>query len=173
MGVEGGKGGRSGHLVLFLLLELLPADSPLLLALKLVVQQKERFLVGLGSTNDGEHPLAGIVVRLLGNGDLGTRQTANLGNLGSIAADDASHHVARNGDVLGAQVAGLGGGARTRRRRRTSLHAPSLTVRAACAHSGRTRWLVEFFETDVSMWLFSSGVTSGTPKALECRAGAA
>lgn len=56
--------------ILLILLKLLAANTALLLALKLVVEQEEGFFVGLRSANDSEHPFTGFVMGLLGNRNL-------------------------------------------------------------------------------------------------------
>jgi hypothetical protein len=81
------------------------ANATLLLTLKLVVEQEESLLIGLGSTNNSEHALASFVMRGLGDGDLGTRKTADFCDLRTGTADDATHHVGGNRDILGANVA--------------------------------------------------------------------
>ena len=93
--------------ILFLLLQLLPAYPSLLFALQLVVEEEERLLVRLGGPDDREHALAGLVVRFLRDRDFRAGQSSNLGDLGTIAADDAANHVGRDGDILCAEVRGL------------------------------------------------------------------
>ena len=102
-------------------------DTPVLLALELVVKQEQCLLVRLGCANDGEHSLAGIIMGLLGNGYLRTRQTSNLGDLGPATTDDAANHVGGDGDVLGAEVGGLSGG----RTRRSTAFPRRVTIRAS------------------------------------------
>lgn len=72
-----------------------------LLTLEVLVEEVEGSLVGLGGAHDGEHALSGIIVWCLGDGDSGSRGLADLGDLASATADDASNHVGWNGDVLG------------------------------------------------------------------------
>lgn len=97
------------HLVLhFLLLLLITTYASLLLALELVIEQEERLLVGLRRADNREHALASFVMRFLCDGDLGSRQASNLGDFGSIAANDTADHVGGDGDVLGAEVGGWG-----------------------------------------------------------------
>ena len=72
-----------------------------LLTLKVLVEEVEGSLVGLGGAHDSEHALAGIIVWCLGDGDSGSRGLADLGDLASTTADDASNHVRWNRDVLG------------------------------------------------------------------------
>lgn len=84
----------------------LTTNAPFLLALKLVVEEEQGFFVCLGRPDDGEHTFASIIVRGLGDGDLGTRQATDFGNFGSAATNDAAHHVGGDGDVLSAEVSG-------------------------------------------------------------------
>jgi len=63
--------GSDRLLLHFFLLQLLPPNTPLLLAFQLIVEQEESFLIRLRRTDDGEHALAGLVVRFFGDGDLG------------------------------------------------------------------------------------------------------
>lgn len=96
-----------GVRLLLLLRLLLPPDPPLFFALQLVVKQEECLLVRLRCANDRKHALTRLIVRCLGNGDLGPRQTTNLGDLGPAAANNAAYHVGRNGDVLRPQIGWL------------------------------------------------------------------
>ena len=96
--------------ILFLLLQLLPAYPSLLFALQLVVEEEEGLLIRLWRPNDREHALARVIVRFLGNADLRTRETTDLRDFRTVAANDATDHVRRNGDVLRPQIAGLGRG---------------------------------------------------------------
>ena len=72
-----------------------------LLALKVLVEKVESSLVGLGGSHDGEHALSGIVMWCLGDGNSSSRGLADLGDLASTTADDASDHIRWDGDVLG------------------------------------------------------------------------
>ena len=60
------------------------------LTLQLVVQQEQGLFVGLGGSNDGEHPLATVVMRSLGDADLGSGKTSDLGDLGSSTSAEAT-----------------------------------------------------------------------------------
>lgn len=89
-----------------------------LLRLKVLVEQEKGRLVSLGGTHDGEHAFATFVVgslyklviwdmgfygeevSYLGDRDAGTGGFANLGNLASSTANDATDHVSRDADVL-------------------------------------------------------------------------
>ena len=82
---------------LFAVLELATAH---LLGLEVLVQQEESRLVSLGSAHDGEHAFASLIMRSLGDRDAGARSLADLADLAASAADDASHHVCRNANVL-------------------------------------------------------------------------
>jgi hypothetical protein len=82
----------------------LSSNPPLFLHFQLIVEQEESFLVGLGCTYDGEHPLTSLVVRGLSDADFGPGEAADFSDLGATAADDAAHHVRRNRDVLGSEV---------------------------------------------------------------------
>jgi len=90
-----------------------------LLGLELRVEKHESSLGGLGGTDDGEHPLSSVVMGDLGDRDPGSRQSSDLGDLGSTSttnmlvwvcvgcrfnSHDTSDHVAGNGDVLGSEV---------------------------------------------------------------------
>lgn len=75
-----------------------------LLCLKVLVKEVQRLLVGIGTASDGEHALAGLVMRSLGNADAGARGLADLADLAATTANDASDHVRGNGDVLGLDV---------------------------------------------------------------------
>lgn len=78
-------------------LELAPAH---LFSFEIFVQEEKGRLIGLGSTHDGKHALASLVVGSLGNGDAGTRRLADLANLAASAANNASHHVCGDANVL-------------------------------------------------------------------------
>jgi len=93
--------------------------TSLLLGLELRVEKHESSLGGLGGTDDGEHPLSTVVMGDLGDRDPGSRQSSDLGDLGSTSTTgmlawvyikskcdlhDTSYHVAGNGDVLGSKV---------------------------------------------------------------------
>jgi hypothetical protein len=56
-----------------------------LLGLELRVEKHESSLGGLGGTDDGEHPLSSIVMGDLGDRDPGSRQSSDLGDLGSTS----------------------------------------------------------------------------------------
>ena len=71
-----------------------------LLALEVLVQEVKCSLVVLGAAHDGEHSLASVIVRSLGNRDPGAGGLADLADLASTTADNASNHVGRNADVL-------------------------------------------------------------------------
>lgn len=71
-----------------------------LLALEVLVQEVKGGLVGLGAAHDGEHSLASVIVRSLGNRDSSAGSLADLADLASTTANDASNHVGRNADVL-------------------------------------------------------------------------
>lgn len=71
-----------------------------LLRLQVLVQEIQRLLVRLGATHDGEHTLTGLIMRGLGNRDPSSRAPADLSDLGSSPANDASNHVSGNADVL-------------------------------------------------------------------------
>jgi hypothetical protein len=79
---------RDGSVALFLGLA-----ASHLLGFQVLVQEVERLLVGTGATSDGEHALASIIVRSLGNGDAGTRRFADLADLAATATDDAANHI--------------------------------------------------------------------------------
>lgn len=71
-----------------------------LLGFEVFVQKIQGFLIRLGTAHDGEHALAGIIVRSLGDRDPRSGAPTDLSNLASSSTDDASHHVSRNADVL-------------------------------------------------------------------------
>lgn len=72
-----------------------------LLALQVLVEEVESSLVGLSGAHDGEHALSSVIVWCLGDGNSGSRGLADLRDLASTTADDASNHVRWNGDILG------------------------------------------------------------------------
>src|SRR6266404_4882675 len=92
---------------LFLLALMLLPDPPLLLTLQLIIEQEERLLVCLWSTDNGEHTLACLIVWRFGNGDLGARKTPDLSNFGATTADDASNHIRWYGDILSTEICGV------------------------------------------------------------------
>lgn len=53
------------------------------LTLELVVKQEQGLFVGLGRSDDGEHPLAAVIVGSLGDRNLGPGKSSDLGDLGS------------------------------------------------------------------------------------------
>lgn len=90
------------------------AHTALFLALKLVVEQEERLFVRLRRADNREHALASLIMRSLGDGDLRTRETTDLSDLGTASPNNAAHHVGGDGDVLGADVtADLSGSGRS------------------------------------------------------------
>lgn len=66
------------------------------LTLQLIVQQEQGLFIGLGGSNDGEHPLAAVVVRSLGDADLGPGKTSDLGDLGSSTSAEATIDLTRS-----------------------------------------------------------------------------
>lgn len=90
------KAAGRGHGSLFL--RLLAATH--LLPLEVLVQQVQGFLVGTGTSHDGEHPLAALIVRCFGDGDAGAGALADLADFGPTSADDTANHIGRNADVL-------------------------------------------------------------------------
>lgn len=80
-----------------LLLDLLTTS---LLCFEVLVQKVKRLLVRSGTTGDGEHTLASLIMRSLGDRDAGTRVLADVTDLSATAADDASNHVRGDADVL-------------------------------------------------------------------------
>lgn len=85
-------------------------DSSLLLALELVVEQEESLFVSLRGTDDGEHSLSRLIVGLLGDRYPGSRESSNLGDLGTTSTDDATDHVGGDRDRLGSHVRVVGHG---------------------------------------------------------------
>ena len=75
--------------------------TPSLLRFQVFVQQVECLFVSRGTAHDREHAFASLVVGCLGDRDACTRALADLTDLGSSAANDATDHVCRNADVLG------------------------------------------------------------------------
>jgi hypothetical protein len=71
-----------------------------LLGLQVLVEKVQRRLVSLGTTHDGEHPFTSVIMRRLGNADSRARGLPDLRDLAAGAANDASHHVRRDRDVL-------------------------------------------------------------------------
>ena len=91
--------------------------APHLLRLEVLVEEKEGRLIGLGRSHDGEHALAGLIVRslrgmlvttlngtasltCLSDGDSGSGGLPDLADLAAGAADDAANHVCRDADIL-------------------------------------------------------------------------
>ena len=79
--------------ILLILLKLLTSNTALFLALELIIEQEKSLLVRLRSTDDGEHPFTSVIMRLLGNRNLGSRQAADFRDFCSVSANDASDHV--------------------------------------------------------------------------------
>ena len=71
-----------------------------LLGLEVLIQEVQSRLVGLSTAHDGEHALSSLIMRSLGNADASTRCLADLTDLATSSANDASNHVRRNADVL-------------------------------------------------------------------------
>lgn len=84
-----------------LLLVLRQLTTTSLFGFKVLVQEIQSLLVGLGASHDGEHALTGLVVRGFGNRDASSRASSDLRDLGAATANDATHHVSRDADVLG------------------------------------------------------------------------
>jgi len=120
-----------------------------LLGLQVLVQQIESLLIGTGTTSDGEHALAGVIMRCLGDGDAGVGRLADLADLATAASDDTADHVRRDADVLGLHLFAILGvrwgrgpaggiGARSSRkgrRRVTEVSAVTSAVVRASAHT--------------------------------------
>lgn len=75
-----------------------------LLSLEVLVQQVKRSLVGLSASHDGEHALTSVVMRCLSDADAGSGSLADLTDLATSAANDTSHHVRRNADILSLEL---------------------------------------------------------------------
>lgn len=56
---------------------------------------EEENVLGLGASNDGEHPLSGLVMGNLGDGDLGSRKSSDLGDLGSSSTAEGKRRTRR------------------------------------------------------------------------------
>lgn len=80
------------------------AHPSLLLNLQLTIQQIQRLFIRLGGPDDRKHPLARLVVRVLGDTDPRAGETSDFRDFGAGAADDAADHVGGDRDVLGLQV---------------------------------------------------------------------
>lgn len=79
------------HLALVVSLVMaLRGDALGLLLLELAVEHVQGALEVLGRAGDGEHALARLVVRVLGDADLRARGRADLVDLGAAASDDAA-----------------------------------------------------------------------------------
>ena len=87
-------------------------DPSLLLNLQLTIQQVQGLFIRLGGPNDRKHPLARLVVRVLGDTNSGAGETSDFRDFGTGAADDAADHVRGDRDVLGLEVSGRGGRSR-------------------------------------------------------------
>lgn len=75
-----------------------------LLRLEIFVEKVKCLFIRAGTTGDGEHALASLIMRCLGDRNAGARCLADLADLAATAADDAANHVCGNADVLGLDI---------------------------------------------------------------------
>lgn len=75
-----------------------------LLGFEVLVQKVKCLLVRTWTTGDGEHALASVVVRSLGDRDTGTGALADLADLAATASNDAADHVSGDADVLSLDI---------------------------------------------------------------------
>lgn len=71
-----------------------------LFLLQVLVQEIQGLLIGLWTASDGEHALASIIVRCLGNGNACSGALSDLADLAASTTNDATNHVGRDADVL-------------------------------------------------------------------------
>ena len=72
-----------------------------LFSLEIFVEQIEGFLVTSCTASNGEHALASLVVRGLGNRNSSAGAAPDFADLATGTANDAANHVGGNADVLG------------------------------------------------------------------------
>lgn len=75
-----------------------------LLGLEVLIEQVQGLLVGTGAAGDGEHALASVIMRGLGDGNAGAGRFTDLTNLAATAPDNAANHVGGNADILRLQL---------------------------------------------------------------------
>lgn len=75
-----------------------------LLVLEVLVEQEKSLLVGSMAAHDCEHALIAVVVCSLSNGDASTRPLSDLADLATATTDDATDHIRRDANVLGADL---------------------------------------------------------------------
>ena len=75
-----------------------------LLCLQVLIEKVKCGLVGLGTAHDCEHSLSSLVVWRFSDANARTRSLANLADFATGSADDTSHHVRRNANILGLEL---------------------------------------------------------------------